>query len=118
MTDYTTLERLAFINGQHDLAELYAKAGQLEGIDIEEIKEQSFNRGYEEGKIFSSDDELLQENKDLKERIQDLEASHKAMYDSYAQFLKWLEGPESRLATDRKREVHIRKLALTSWRNT
>lgn len=116
MTDYTELERLAYISGQPELAELYDKAAALDAIDLDEIKEHTYNQGFAAGEMAASNAELLAEIADLKERVQALETTRKEMYDSYAYFLNWLNGSDAKLAANRKKAVRDQEINLLRWR--
>jgi len=117
MTNYTELERLAYISGQPGLADLYDKAAELEGIDLDSIQNEHHQNGYEQGKRDASDDELLQEIAGLKARVKTLDDACTAMYNSYAYFLNWLDGSEARLAANRKQAIRNQKSNLLRWRS-
>lgn len=127
MTDYTTLERLAFINGQHDLAALYDKMAMIEDIPadvltevaetgLDKIKETEYDRGYDNGVRDASDERLLEEIAGLKAQVKTLTDACKAMYDSYAFFLNWLNGSEAKLASNRKQAIRDQEINLLRWR--
>ena len=116
MIDLDTLERHAFVNGDTELSELYAKAALLDEIDTEEIKEDAYKEGYVDGKREASDAELLQEVADLKVQVQKLEEAHKAIYTSYSSFLDWLQTAPAQKGTVRKIAVVEMQRQILHWR--
>ena len=116
MTDYTELERLAYISGKPDLADLYDKAAELAGIDLDEITVTEFKRGYDQGMLEASDDFLLRRITELKARIETLEDANLAMYNSFRYLLNWLKTDEAKTTTARKQAIQLNEQALRMWR--
>lgn len=125
--DYSELERLAYISGQLELARLYDMAAVYARIDIDtlaevadrgldDIKQDEYARGFEDGKQAASDAELLQKIKALEAQVKTLEDTHIAIYNSYAYFLNWLNGSEAKLAANRKQAIRNQEINLLRWR--
>jgi len=116
MTNYTELERLAYISGQPGLADLYDKAAVLEGIDLDEITEKAYKKGYRQGKKDASDDELLEEIAGLKAQVETLNTALSAMYTSYSNFLKWLQTDPAKQIATRREAIRNMERQILSWR--
>lgn len=126
MTDYITLERLAYIKGQHDLAALYDKAAMMNRLDVDtlievaekgldEIKEAEYKRGHAQGKLDASNNELLDEIAGLKTALKTAHRAHSELFNAYSNFLTWLGTDEAKLAATRKEQTHSEKIRILAW---
>lgn len=114
--DYTELERLAYISGKPGLAALYAKAAELDSIDIGAIKEAEYNRGYEDGKQAASDAELRAQVKRLTTDVEQKDENFAELLQAFDHFLKWLGTDDAKKATNRKQGVETLVSWLRRWR--
>lgn len=114
--DYTELERLAYIGGQPDLASLYAKAAELDSIDIGAIKEAEYNRGYEDGKQAASDTELRDQVKRLTTDVKQKDENFAELLRAFDHFLKWLQSDDAKTITNRKQGIRTLESWLRKWR--
>lgn len=123
MTDYTKLERLAFINGQPDLAALYDKMAMIENIPpdvldkvaeigLDKIKEAE----YERGKQDASNAELLEEIRRLTTDVAQKDENFTELLRAFDHFLKWLQSDDAKTITNRKQRVRTLESWLRKWR--
>lgn len=114
--DYSELERLAYINGQPELAELYDKAAAFEAIDLDEVKKAEYNRGYEDGKQAASDAELLAQVKRLTTDAKQKDENFAELLQAFNHFLKWLGTDDAKTVTNRKQGIRTLESWLWKWR--
>lgn len=114
--DYPTLERLAYINGQPDLAALYDKAAELDGINLDEIKETAYNQGFKEGKNDASDADLLEERDRLLKDLEQERANFTELLGAFDRFLKWLQTDDAKTIKNRRQGIRTLESWLRKWR--
>lgn len=116
MTNYTELERLAYISGQPDLAALYDKAAEFDGIDIDAIKEEAYARGHECGERAASDEALLRERDRLLKDLEQERVNFAELLGAFDNFLKWLGTDAAKTITNRRQGVKTIQTWLRKWR--
>lgn len=123
MTDYTTLERLAYINGKPDLAALYATAAMVEGLDSDtliEITEIGLDKikeaEYERGKRDASDAELLAQINRLTTDVKQKDENFAELLGAFDNFLKWLGTDAAKTITNRRQGVKTIQTWLRKWK--
>ena len=114
--DYGALERLAYINGQTELAELYDKAAAFEAINLDEIKKHTYNQGFAAGETAASDAALVAEVQKLKGDLAQEKENFAELLQAFDYFLKWLGTDDAKKATNRKRRVETLVSWLRRWR--
>lgn len=116
MTDLNTLERHAYIGGQPGLAELYAKAEELDSLDLSAIKESEYNRGYEDGKQAASAAELLAQVKRLTTDVKQKDENFAELLRAFGHFLKWLGTDDAKTVKNRKQGISTLEYWLRKWK--
>lgn len=116
MTDYTELERHAYVAGHPELAELYAKAAELDSIDLGVIKEAEYNRGYEDGKQAASDAELLAQVDRLTTDVNQKDENFAVLLQAFDRLLKWLQSDDAKTIKNRKQGIQSVESWLRKWR--
>lgn len=114
--DYGALERLAYINGQTELAELYDKAAAFEAINLDEIKKHTYNQGFAAGETAASDAALVAEVQKLKGDLAQEKENFTELLRAFDHFLKWLGTDDAKTVTNRKQGIRTLESWLRKWR--
>jgi hypothetical protein len=96
---YDEIERLAYIQGDGQVAMLAANAADVE--DIEADFEERLSDKFEEGKLDASDAELLAEIESLKGRLKNVGESLMRAHSLLDSTNAWLTGPNCKNAKGR-----------------
>lgn len=114
--DFRLLESRAYIQGKQDLADLYDFASQYADLDLGQIKEDEYQRGFAAGELSASDKDLLAQIAALTSTVDALKKNNASLFATLSGLVTWIESDEAKLIKNRERKARLLWSIIYQWR--